>query len=74
MHLASVDVLRQNVIRAHRSGQELVHVAEAKAVQRAPEFLVQDIGRFQDIVRELSVHDPAPTSTPRQHGPPVAGY
>lgn len=57
-----------------KSGQELVHVAEAKAVQRAPEFLVQDIGRFQDIVRELSVHDPAPTSTPRQHGPPVAGY
>ena len=58
----------------HRSGQELVHVAEAKAVQRQSEFLVRDIARFEDIVRDLTVAD-APAATPRTPlGAPVPSF
>ena len=76
MHRAALHAAYQAMLTwggCGRTGQELVHVAEAKSQQRQPEFLVRDIARFQDIVKELTLAEP-PAGTPRQPGTAVAGY
>ncbi|KAK9803817.1 hypothetical protein WJX73_002987 [Symbiochloris irregularis] len=56
-----------------RSGQEVVHVAEAKPVQRQNDFLVHDIARFDSILKSLIASE-APGSTPRALAPPAGAY
>lgn len=56
-----------------RSEQEVVHVAEAKPEQRKTEFLLQDILKFEGLVRDLTAAD-APGQTPRALVPPAGGF
>ena len=48
-------------------------MAEAKVAQRQSEFLVQDIARFEGILRDLAAAD-APGATPRALVAPVGGH